>query len=404
MNEKIRSKSKILYIIAGSVIVLMGIIYLGVINSKITYSAEANCPNGYYDSKSECQKANNGYYCELNKSTGCYEKGSAICSAGKTFYANGVTQCQNETGYVCQCGYGNNGCCIVTDEKLGGGVDCTTGDTTGTCGDRTMEVCTLNTTYSCSISGKTYSYTCKHDSGSQTGISGSWSTCTIKQSSSSSSCTYASQAECQKANNGYYCELNKSTGCYEKGSAICSAGKTFYANGVTQCQKETGYVCQCGYGNNGCCIVTDEKLGGGVDCTTGNTTGSCGDSTMDVCTLNTTYSCTIGGKTYSYTCKHDSGSQTGISGSWSTCTLKQSSSSSSSSSSKPGPSSNPSNPNPSTPGSSTPGSSTPNPSNPSSSNVDKNPQTGSVAIFVVWVIALGMLVYSFIYFKQSKFE
>ena len=88
MNEKIRSKSKILYIIAGSVIVLMGIIYLGVINSKITYSAEANCPNGYYDSKSECQKANNGYYCELNKSTGCYEKGSAICSAGKTFREN----------------------------------------------------------------------------------------------------------------------------------------------------------------------------------------------------------------------------------------------------------------------------------------------------------------------------
>ena len=262
MNEKIRSKSKILYIIAGSVIVLMGIIYLGVINSKITYSAEANCPNGYYDSKSECQKANNGYYCELNKSTGCYEKGSAICSAGKTFYANGVTQCQ----------------------------------------------------------------------------------------------------------------------------------------------KETGYVCQCGYGNNGCCIVTDEKLGGGVDCTTGNTTGSCGDSTMDVCTLNNTYSCTIGGKTYSYTCKHDSGSQTGISGSWSTCTLKQSSSSSSSSSSKPGPSSNPSNPNPSTPGSSTPGSSTPGSSNPSSSNVDKNPQTGSVAIFIVWVIALGMLVYSIVYFKQSKFE
>ncbi len=265
MNEKIRSKSKILYIIAGSVIVLMGIIYLGVINSKITYSAEANCPNGYYDSKSECQKANNGYYCELNKSTGCYEKGSAICSAGKTFYANGVTQCQNETGYVCQCGYGNNGCCIVTDEKLGGGVDCTTGNTTGSCGDRTIDVCTLNATYSCSIGGKTYSYTCKHDSGSQTGISGSWSTCTLKQSSSSSS--------------------------------------------------------------------------------------------------------------------------------------SSSSKPSSSSSSSGGSTTNPSNPS-----SSTPGSSTPNPSNPSSSNVPENPQTGSVAIFIVWVIALGMLVYSFVYFKQSKFE
>lgn len=40
----------------------------------------------------------------------------------------------------------------------------------------------------------------------------------------------------------------------------------------------------------------------------------------------------------------------------------------------------------------------------SSSNVDDNPKTGSVAIFMVWVIALGTLIYSFVYFKQSKFE
>lgn len=45
-----------------------------------------------------------------------------------------------------------------------------------------------------------------------------------------------------------------------------------------------------------------------------------------------------------------------------------------------------------------PGSPTP------SSNVDDNPKTGSVAIFMVWVIALGTLIYSFVYFKQSKFE
>ena len=48
-----------------------------------------------------------------------------------------------------------------------------------------------------------------------------------------------------------------------------------------------------------------------------------------------------------------------------------------------------------------------NPSNPSGgngNNVSENPQTGSVAIFMVWIIALGTLVYSFVYFKQSKFE
>lgn len=39
-----------------------------------------------------------------------------------------------------------------------------------------------------------------------------------------------------------------------------------------------------------------------------------------------------------------------------------------------------------------------------SSNVDDNPKTGSVAIFMVWIIALGTLIYSFVYFKQSKFE
>ncbi len=64
-----------------------------------------------------------------------------------------------------------------------------------------------------------------------------------------------------------------------------------------------------------------------------------------------------------------------------------------------GSSSSPSNPSsPSIP-SSTP-SSTPS----SSSVIDENPQTGSIAIFVVWVIALGALVYSFFYFKQSRFE
>ena len=39
-----------------------------------------------------------------------------------------------------------------------------------------------------------------------------------------------------------------------------------------------------------------------------------------------------------------------------------------------------------------------------SSNVDENPKTGSIAIFMVWVIAIGTLIYSIAYFKQSKFE
>ena len=63
---------------------------------------------------------------------------------------------------------------------------------------------------------------------------------------------------------------------------------------------------------------------------------------------------------------------------------------------------NPDNPsNPSSTPSSTP-SSVPSstPSNPS--NITDNPKTGSVAIFIVWIIALGTLVYAGVYFKQVR--
>lgn len=41
-----------------------------------------------------------------------------------------------------------------------------------------------------------------------------------------------------------------------------------------------------------------------------------------------------------------------------------------------------------------------NPDNPS--NITDNPKTGSVAIFIVWIIALGTLVYAGVYFKQAR--
>lgn len=61
---------------------------------------------------------------------------------------------------------------------------------------------------------------------------------------------------------------------------------------------------------------------------------------------------------------------------------------------------NPSNPdNPSEP------SNPDNPSNPDKDeNVTENPKTGSVAIFVCWVIALATIVYAFWYFKKAKYE
>ncbi len=70
-----------------------------------------------------------------------------------------------------------------------------------------------------------------------------------------------------------------------------------------------------------------------------------------------------------------------------------------------GGSSSPSSPSsPSNPSSPSIPSSTPSSMSSSSSDIDENPQTGSIAIFMVWVIALGALVYSFFYFKQSRFE
>ena len=64
--------------------------------------------------------------------------------------------------------------------------------------------------------------------------------------------------------------------------------------------------------------------------------------------------------------------------------------------------------NPSSSSSSTPSSSSSTPSTTpssvpsSSSNIEDNPKTGSVAIFIVWIIALGTLVYAGVYFKQVR--
>ena len=42
------------------------------------------------------------------------------------------------------------------------------------------------------------------------------------------------------------------------------------------------------------------------------------------------------------------------------------------------------------------------PSSEPSSNVDENPQTGQIAMFIVWVVALAAIVYSVWYFKKVR--
>lgn len=43
-------------------------------------------------------------------------------------------------------------------------------------------------------------------------------------------------------------------------------------------------------------------------------------------------------------------------------------------------------------------------SNNNTQNTTQNPKTGNIAIFIVWVIALGTVVYAWIFYKQSRFE
>ena len=72
-----------------------------------------------------------------------------------------------------------------------------------------------------------------------------------------------------------------------------------------------------------------------------------------------------------------------------------------SSSSNPIPSSNPK-PTPSSSSKPTPSSNPSIPSSSTPSNIQDNPKTGSVAIFIVWIITLATLVYAFVYFKKVR--
>lgn len=247
-----------------------------------------------------------------------------------------------------------------------------------------------------------------------------------------------------------------------KSTVSCSTG-TFYPNGQTQCERENnGKSCQCGYGNNGCCVVI------GNSSTSGIITGNCGDERIDVGGILSQHSCVKDNISYSYSCTHDSGSQTDANGyTWSTCTktgsrenLPQcdnikvncgansiyisettstytctyngvkhcytktnesqrcygtgyegsqltdykkytyykfnkttcsSNNGNNGSGNNGGSSNNPTQPN------------NPTPSNPNQ-NVTENPKTGSIAIFLIWIIGIGMVIYSFVYFRESKME
>ena len=375
--------------------------------------------------QSACESATK-YKCTQDIGTGCWlTTGESLCSTGN-YYENGQSQCQNETGYVCQCGYGSNACCVKTSQKLGGGVDCMTGNTTGSCGDKIIEVCTISGTYQCkSTNGSSYSYTCTHDSGSQTAADGSWSTCTLSAQLSSSvtltfmngstkvksqSCTIPSGASRCSSDiiapgaqtktgdttgkykfNGWGEKDGCETGSYTANAAFApSVSKTYYAcyrkssNDVTSSDFDSS---KCTYSSL-YTVTRDERY---LNCKYTNITYN--NSATENIAGNVSACCRNKG----YTWVAENFTSSGYGNEY--CIVCGSTPGggpnppSSSSSSKPSSSSSSSKP-----------SSISTTLSSSSSNVDDNPKTGSVAIFMVWVIALGTLIYSFVYFKQSKFE
>ena len=279
-------------------------------------------------------------------------------------------------------------------------------------------------------------------------VSGKWQNVSCTEEKPSKKCEKGQSlvnGSCIKCPAGSYCpgdntihpcpsdkvSLSGATSLNECVEAAKGCNKNFPYGSRSACEVATGYVCD--HNGNMCYAPGKTKLGDGVDCTTGNTGGVCGASSIEVCTINSKYTCTDkNGVIHNYTCTHDSGSQTGPDGSYSTCVTSIPSKDICGSNSwgyvtsacpndnYQGPdgcyycnSKDPTNPddpkdpsNPTNPSNSNkPG---PTPSNTSSntpsssSNITDNPKTGSVAIFIVWIIAIGTLVYAGVYFKQAK--
>ena len=206
-----------------------------------------------------------------------------------------------------------------------------------------------------------------------------------------------SRNKCVTCTAGYYCEGGTT------GQKICPKG--------SYCQAGSTKPESCGTGMTTTTEGMDEKS----DCVAGETVYKItlmraeGNQIMTTCDTGTD------GKIVS--CKKSPGS---ICGTWTTEPLKNNTQGGTEITSealmskvftskvtyycKAGTSIHPENPskpsNPSNPSSNSSTSSNP----PSSSTVTENPKTGSVAIFMVWVIAIGTLIYSIAYFKQSKFE
>lgn len=358
MKENVKNTTKALYTMCICLIVVMGVLFLGNSLTKGTYSAgTVLTKNTKYCSKS-------GYV--LND--------SKCCPSGYGLYNGGVSCCPS--GYSWS---SNDSICVNSSGKQKSPTAAVAASTCKAGNILNGNTCTANS--SSSSSGGT---SCEIDSqGKCAGIYGA------------SNCVMDSKG----------CWVKKSTtgtsgaGCYNVGNAQgnhyvwldkAPSHGTLVADSYCESKDNKKYTYKF-YNKDGSvslgvktCIV-NQSTG---SCTTAITPPSCSGqwSGQKNCPTN---SVKVGPNFFAN--KDDSGNFYNLIGdsSWYCC---DGDSTGGGGGDIPDPIPNP----PTTPSTSS------NP--PSSSTVTENPKTGSIAIFMVWVIAIGTLIYSIAYFKQSKFE
>lgn len=360
MKENVKNTTKALYTMCICLIVVMGVLFLGNSLTKGTYSASL-CPGKYVDNGTNCSYYIEAYY-NIDK-TG--ENAPCTYNGKGTFLSCSETKVLNDDGIIVENKYKCVGTCYVSY---------TSPTPTG----------------KCYIANNRYL----------------WST---SKPSKYSEASGVSQSDCHGCKVGYTennngdCVVTSSgtsgAGCYNVGNAQgnhyvwldkAPSHGTLVADSYCESKDNKKYTYKF-YNKDGSvslgvktCIV-NQSTG---SCTTAITPPSCSGqwSYQENCPTN---SVKVGPNFFAN--KDDSGNFYNLIGD-SSFYCCDGDSTGGGGGDIPDPIPNPP----------TTSSTSSNP--PSSSTVTENPKTGSIAIFMVWVIAIGTLIYSIAYFKQSKFE
>lgn len=413
MKENVKNTTKALYTMCICLIVVMGVLFLGNSLTKGTYSAgTVLTKNTNYCSKS-------GYVLNGNKCCpsgyGLYNGGVSCCPSGYS-WSSGDSICVNSSGKqisptaavaasTCKAGNilnGNTCTANSSSSSSSSSSSCPPGQyyfdqssqplkcetcRPGTyCPGGTEAAVACEPGYYCPESGLSAQVKCPPDKPNSNGYSKSINDC---------------YATTKPAADGQ-CYINTAFNKYEWKTTTPGSGYTL-ASGITQsncigCAK--GYV----ENNEGDCVVSSDSDREYACYTRNDTNGT------RVWTNNPSSTWTKNNITSANSCKDcykcikngEVSYYLGIISNDNCFFYSHSNTSSSCPGGSTGDGDIPDPPIPDPPStSSTP---TNPPTSTPSSNVDENPKTGSIAIFMVWVIAIGTLIYSIAYFKQSKFE